>query len=124
MVARQWQKSRTVGEAFWHAWEGVRWAAKQEKNFRIQIAVYGLALALGAVLGLPARDMALIVLSAAVILGLEMVNTAVETLADAVDAHYHERLRLVKDLAAGAVLVASAAAVAVGLLLFGPALVY
>lgn len=123
MATRAWRKSQTFGEACRHAWDGVRLAATREKNIRIQLALYILALVLSAVI-LPARDAALVVVVSSVILALEMINTAIESLADVVDARYHEALRAVKDMTAGAVFVVSAAAVAVGLLLFVPALVY
>ncbi|MBI4021822.1 MAG: diacylglycerol kinase family protein [Candidatus Andersenbacteria bacterium] len=124
MTTRQWRKSRTFGEACWHAWDGVYFAARQEKNFRVQLVVYAMAMVLGVVLGLPARDLALVVLVSSFILTLEMVNTAIEALANVVDPKYHEGLRLVKDVAAGAVLVTSAAAIVIGLFLFIPALLY
>lgn len=124
MVTRQWRKSRTFGEACRHAWNGVYFAVREEKNFRVQLLVYALALVLGIVVRLPAHDLALVVLVSSFILTLEMVNTALEALANIVNPAYQEGLRLVKDVSAGAVFVASAAAVVIGLLLFIPALLY
>lgn len=123
MAVNAWRKSKTLGEACRHAWDGIRVAVIKERNVRIQLAVYGLALIVGALV-LPVRDVVLVIIVSSTILALEMVNTAIESLADVVDARYHEALRTVKDLTAGAVLVVSAAAVVGGLLLFVSALVY
>ena len=55
-------------------------------------------------------------MSAALVLGLELVNTALEHLADHLHPETHAEIRIAKDCAAAAVLVASAAAAVVGLL--------
>lgn len=53
----------------------------------------------------------------------ELFNTAIEKLTDLVSPHYDENAGKVKDLAAGAVLVVSIAAIGLGLLLFLPHLI-
>jgi len=121
-MPRQWRKSRTFSEAFRHAWDGMRFAFKNERNFRVQLVIYVSVLLLGLAIQLSATSLALIVLAASIILVLELVNTAIEVLSNVVSPEYHEGLRRVKDIAAGSVMVASIAAVLVGLLLFIPAL--
>lgn len=59
----------------------------------------------------------------AMVLGLEAVNTAIERTLDTLHPERDERIRNVKDIAAGAVLTASILAVVVGLLVFIPYLV-
>jgi undecaprenol kinase len=51
------------------------------------------------------------------VLAAELLNTAIEELADHLNPDEHPRIRLVKDCAAGAVLVAVLGALAVGLAL-------
>lgn len=58
---------------------------------------------------------------AAVLVG-ETINTAVEALVDLLSPQFHERAKVAKDVAAGAVLLISLAAVVVGLLILGPPL--
>jgi diacylglycerol kinase len=118
-----WEKSKTLAEASGHAWDGVLGAIKSERNVRIQIIIYIVAFLLGWLLGLPAASLALILLVGSFIVCLELINTALETLANVINPNYHEALRNVKDMAAGAVLIASLAAIAIGLLLFIPAIV-
>jgi len=61
-------------------------------------------------------------LTIGVVFAAEMGNSAVESLVDLLAPEYHERAKVAKDAAAGAVLTLAIAAVAVGLCLFGPPL--
>ncbi|NNT71555.1 diacylglycerol kinase family protein [Flavobacterium sp. IMCC34852] len=54
------------------------------------------------------------------VLGIESLNTAVEKIADFVHPEFHDRIGFIKDIAAGAVLFAALAAIAVGLLIYVP----
>lgn len=98
------------------AWNGVRGAFARERSVRVQL---GCALAMLSVLGIlrpPAIWWALCLLSAALVLALELVNTALEQALDRLHPEQHEGIRLAKDCAAAAVLCASIAAAAVGAL--------
>jgi diacylglycerol kinase (ATP) len=106
--------------AFWRrfgfALSGIRTAISGEASFQIQ-AVLGLAAAaVLSVLRPPLVWVALCVLSAAAVLALELVNTALERLADRLHPERHAAIRTAKDCAAGAVLLASLAAVIIGAL--------
>ena len=76
--------------------------------------------AAGAWLGLPARDWALLVVAIALVWVAEALNTAIEFLADAAVPDPHSLIKHAKDVAAGAVLLASASAVVIGALVFLP----
>lgn len=54
------------------------------------------------------------------VLGVESLNTAVEKIADFIHPEYHERIGFIKDIAAGAVMFAALAAMAIGLLIYVP----
>jgi diacylglycerol kinase (ATP) len=54
------------------------------------------------------------------VLGLESLNTAVEKIADFVHPEFHDRIGFIKDIAAGGVLFAAIAAIAIGLLIYVP----
>ncbi|MFN4027189.1 MULTISPECIES: diacylglycerol kinase family protein [Flavobacterium] len=60
------------------------------------------------------------ILAFGLVLGIESLNTAVEKVADFVHPEYHERIGFIKDIAAGAVMFAALAAIAVGLLIYVP----
>jgi diacylglycerol kinase (ATP) len=60
------------------------------------------------------------ILAFGLVLGVESLNTAVEKIADFVHPKYHERIGFIKDIAAGAVMFAALAAVAIGLFIYVP----
>ncbi|MBI3459766.1 diacylglycerol kinase [Candidatus Acetothermia bacterium] len=80
----------------------------------ISIAVVGVALWTG----LDAVRLALVILSIALVLAIEILNTALEVLLNWLKPEYHAVAKTAKDLAAGAVLIVSLGAVGAGFLLF------
>lgn len=105
--------------SFRAAWAGVVHAAVTQANFRIELVAAVAAIALTLWLGAP---LAPILLACALVLGVELVNTAVEAAVDLVSPDRQETARIAKDCAAGAVLVASLGALGVGLVTLGPPL--
>jgi diacylglycerol kinase len=79
-------------------------------------------LVVGAFLRLPPFAWALVVVAIALVLVAELFNSALEAVVDLASPDDHPLAKQAKDIAAGAVLVAAAAAVAIGLLLAGWAL--
>ena len=72
-------------------------------------------MAAGAVMRLPAAAWALVFLAIALVVVAELLNAAVETVVDLVSPEDHPLAKRAKDVAAAAVLIASAGAVAVGI---------
>lgn len=91
-------------------------------NLRLQSAVGYAAIAAAWLEGLAPGEVALVVLAAGVVLALEVVNSSVEELVDLAAGGWRVEAGRAKDLAAGAVLVAAAAAFVVGIALLGPGL--
>jgi diacylglycerol kinase len=89
---------------------------------RVHVVAGVLVVVTGLVLRVSAVEWALLVLAMGLVVTAEVMNTAVERLADRVSVEREEAIRVVKDAAAGAVLVATVAAVGVGLGVFGPKL--
>ncbi|MEC7764152.1 MAG: diacylglycerol kinase family protein [Pseudomonadota bacterium] len=92
----------------------------REPNARIHLALTVLALGASALLGLSGDDWRWILAMIALVWIAEIVNTALETLCDTLHPAQSEGIRIAKDLAAGAVLVAACVAAAVGVLTFWP----
>ena len=105
--------------AFRFAAAGIFYTWRREQNFRIEASIGFLALVLGLLLK---ADLVPLVLVCALVLGLELVNTAIEASLDLLHAAPHPLVKRAKDAAAGAVLLASCGAVGVGLLILGPPL--
>jgi undecaprenol kinase len=98
------------------ALSGIRTALAHEPSFRTQVLLGTAASALLIALRPPLLWVALFILSASVVLALELVNTALERLADRLHPERHPAIQAAKDCAAGAVLLASMAALAIGAL--------
>ncbi len=99
---------------FGYARSGIAVAFRRERSMRTHgVAVVAVVIFL-AVTGAPALWWALIGLAVGLVLVAEMVNTAVETLADRLHPGQHPEIGVVKDVAAGAVLVATIVAIVVG----------
>ncbi len=109
-------------ESFRHAIRGVGQTLRDEHNARIHAVATILACALGFALGLTPLAWCALVFAVVVVWAAELVNTALEALCDATVAEPHPLVAKAKDAAAGAVLVAAAGAVVVGLLVLGPPL--
>jgi undecaprenol kinase len=110
-------KNRPFRDRLRHALAGIGEACRRERSFRTQLAAAGAALAFLLILRPPAVWWALVALVSALVLAVELVNSALEALIDYLHPELHPEIRRVKDMAAGAVLVLSMGAVAVGALL-------
>lgn len=111
-----------VLRSFPHALRGVGAALRTEQNLRVHLLATVLALGIAVWLRLPLNELALLVLVCALVVALELVNTAVEAVVDLASPQFHPLAKTAKDVAAGAVLVAAFAAVLIGALLLGPPL--
>ncbi len=118
-----WQVAPNLFLSFKYAWAGVRYAFATQRNFRIHTFIGILAVSLGAFLGIEAMEMAVITMTCAIVMVLELINTAIESVVDlTVKQSYHELAKIAKDCAAGAVLVSAIAAVIVAAFILLPPL--
>jgi diacylglycerol kinase (ATP) len=109
--------------SFRYALAGLQYAFLTQRNFRIHTVVGTLALSLGISLHLPMVEVAVIALTVALVLGMELLNTALEAVVDlTVGRTYHELAKVAKDCAAGAVLVAAMGSLLIALCLLLPPL--
>ena len=124
-LVRRAGESRRCGEgrfplacAFRCAAAGIAYAFRSQRNLKIQVVLA--AVAAGFALGISRVDWLAIVLCIIVVSVAEVVNTAIESAVDLASPEWHELARAAKDAAAGAVLLASAGSVFVGLIVFAP----
>jgi len=111
-------RARSFLESLAYAASGIVYALRTQRNMRIHAALAALAFLLGSALGLSRVEMAILALTVAAVVAAEMVNTAVESVVDLVTQEYAPLAKIAKNVAAGAVLVCSFGAVAVGYFLF------
>lgn len=99
------------------AFSGIASAFREEHSFRIQCVAGGVVLAAIAVFPVAPAVRALVAFVVAVVLSLELLNTAIERLADAVTEQPHPKIKEAKDMTAGSVFVVAAGALAVAAIL-------
>ena len=106
--------------SFAFAGEGLWFGLRRGRSFRIQLAGGAAALVAGAWWRITGTEWACLLTMSALVLALEMFNTALEAMVDMVTEEYHPQAKIAKDAAAGAVLVAAVFALGVGAAIFGP----
>ncbi len=104
--------------SFNHAFAGIMYAARTQPNMRAHLIISLLVILAALILRLGRDYVVDLVVIIAVVLALELLNTAVESIVDLLTVTHHPLAKTAKDAAAGAVLVASVAAVVVGYLVF------
>ncbi|MGN8771300.1 diacylglycerol kinase family protein [Paenibacillus barengoltzii] len=110
--------SRRWSSSFRCALEGIVTSLKTERHLRFHCVAAVIVIAAAIALSLPARDVALLLLVIALVISLELVNTAIEAVVDLAAPEWHRLGKIAKDAAAGAVLVAAVVAVVIGILIF------
>ena len=106
--------------SFKYAWAGLKYAFTSQPNFRIHSLIAIVVLVFALLLHLPYLEWLILLLTMALVLIAEMVNTALEAMTDLMQDQYHPQAKIAKDVAAGMVLLAAIAAVIVGLVIFIP----
>ena len=109
-----------ITRSFGYAFEGIRTGILKERNMKIHCLAVILVTAAGTFLGLSAVEWCICLLLFALVISLELVNTAVEAVVDLVTEERKPLAKIAKDTAAGAVLFASLAAVIIGCIIFIP----
>ncbi|WP_174286514.1 diacylglycerol kinase [Sphingomonas bacterium] len=110
-------KNRPIYERMGFALAGIREAYAREQSFRIHVRTLAGAILALLVLRPSAIWWAAIAIVAALVLAFEMINSALEGLVDLIHPEVHPEIKVVKDMASGAVLVAGFAAIVVALCL-------
>ncbi|GBR75740.1 diacylglycerol kinase [Candidatus Termititenax persephonae] len=106
--------------SFVYALRGIGRAVKYEANMRVHLVAGALALVGAAFLKIMPYEWLILFLTITLVIFAELINTALEANVDLVTKESRPEARLAKDVAAGAVLFASANAVVVGLVIFVP----
>src|SRR5512136_2187899 len=108
--------------AFKHAFRGWWYVLRSQRNAWFHAVITTLVILISLWLRLPGRDWAVLLLTIALVWTAEFINTALEAVVDLASPQQHPLAKVGKDVGAAAVLVASMAAILVGLLVLGPPL--
>ena len=110
--------------SFRYAFAGIRLLFSEEHNARIHATITLLVVVAGVMLRVSPMEWAVVVICIGMVLAAEAFNSAIERVADYLTTERDDRIRDIKDLAAGAVLLCAIAAAIVGLIVFVPHIVY
>ncbi|WP_166964088.1 diacylglycerol kinase family protein [Yeosuana marina] len=110
---------KSIGFAF----KGVVCLLKTETNIKIQIAISVFVTAMGFYFNISNIEWMLQFLVIGLVMGTEGINTAIEKMADFIHPEKHNKIGLIKDIAAGAVLITSLTAIIIGLIIYIPKII-
>ena len=102
------------------AFRGLFFAAKHEITFRTGLVISLVVIFFTFYFPLSSLERAIIFLSIIGVLGMELMNTQVERTTDLIDKNYNYKIKIIKDLAAGAVLLMVIGSAIIGYLIFVP----
>ncbi|MGH7198340.1 MAG: diacylglycerol kinase [Candidatus Omnitrophota bacterium] len=115
---------RTFVQSLNAAVEGFVHVIRHERNMRIHFLMAFLVLLAAILLGVSRFEWIILCFVVSFVLVVEMANTVIEETMDFIQVTYHPAIQLIKDVSAGAVLVATLNAVIVGFLIFAKYLVW
>jgi diacylglycerol kinase len=113
-------KIQSIGEAFGHAFNGIAIFFRHDRNGRIHLAAAVLVVLAGWWLNVSATEWCILLLCNAVVISLEMLNYAMESLCNLVHSSFHPLVKAVKDVAAAAVLWSAILSAVIGFIIFIP----
>ena len=107
-------------KGFTYAFKGLRYAFSTQINFKVHTLSAVLVIILGCFLNITFQEWLWIILAISMVLVAELINTAFEVLVNLISPEHDSKAGIIKDLAAGAVLVTAFFAVIIGLIIFLP----
>jgi diacylglycerol kinase (ATP) len=107
-------------KSFSYAFKGIFLALRSQHNMWIHTLALITVIAMGFLLKISTAEWIIVIIVSALVIALEIVNSAIELLVDFVSPEYNEKAGKIKDMAAGAVLIAAIAALTCGCIIFIP----
>ncbi|MFA7244583.1 MAG: diacylglycerol kinase [Candidatus Magasanikbacteria bacterium] len=107
-------------KSFVYALKGLNYTFRREQNFRIEIFIALLMVAAMFFFGLRNSEKVVVMLLITFILALEMFNTIIERFLDLLKPRLDDQVKVLKDIMAGAVLLASLGSLIIGFMIFYP----
>lgn len=105
-------------DTFRVALEGIRYAVRTQRNMKVHVVLTVCVILLGIGVQISWLEWLWIMAAIAIVMAMELMNTAIETVVDLVMPEPHPLAKIAKDTAAGAVLVTAVFAVFVGAVIF------
>ncbi len=106
--------------SFKFAFNGLKILIKEEHNARIHVFTASCVLIAGFIFKISAYEWIAILLVIGLVVALEIINSAIENIADFITLEKHDKIKKIKDLSAAAVLISAIVAMIIGSIIFIP----
>lgn len=107
-------------KSFTYAFSGIKQSYIHEQNLTVHTIIMIIAIIFGFIYNISNLEWIILVILFALVIGSELINTAIENLVDMITIDYSLKAKIVKDVAAGSVLVFALGALISGLIIFIP----
>ncbi len=114
------KSNKQFADTYINALNGIVYALRSQKNFKIQLSFAVIAILLSAFLGISITEWLSIIFCIFLVLAAECFNTALEVFCDFIHPQQNEKIKIIKDVSAGAVLILAIGALIVGSIIFLP----
>lgn len=111
---------RRLIKSFGYAFAGVQYAFRTQFNFKFHILALFAIIIAGWHFELTTNQWLWLIIASGLVIISELFNTAIEVLVDLASPSFHEKAKVIKDVAAAAVLMAAIVASVIGLIIFIP----
>lgn len=114
---------KRLKKSFGYAFKGIDDVVSNEPNMKIHVSVAILVVIMAFLLKISMIEWIILVLLIGLVLAAEVINTTIENLVDMYTKDYNERAKVVKDTAAGTVLILAITSAIIGLMIFVPKII-
>lgn len=115
---------KRLRKSFGYAFKGIDDVIKHEPNMKIHVVIAILVVIMAFILKVSIIEWIILVLLIGAVLAAETINTTIENLVDMYTKEYDEKAKVVKDTAAGTVLILAITSAIIGLIIFIPKIIY
>lgn len=119
MKDKQFSISKRL-KSFVFAFNGLKILMKDEHNSRIHFVISVLVIVASVLFGLNTYEWIAIIFSIGLVFTAEITNTAIENIADFLTTEHNQKIKIIKDLSAAAVLISAVTSLTIGLIIFLP----
>lgn len=114
---------KRLRKSFGYAFKGIDDVIEHEPNMKIHVVVAILVVIMAFILKVSIIEWIILVLLIGAVLAAETINTTIENLVDMYTKEYNEKAKIVKDTAAGTVLILAITSAIIGLIIFVPKII-
>lgn len=117
------EERKKIINSFKYAFEGIKSSLRTERNIKIHFSMMVLVIVAGILLDISTYEWMICIILFGMVIGGELVNTAIEEVTDLVTTEINPKAKLAKDIAAGAVLIMAITSAIIGFIIFIPKIV-